>query len=272
MLVADSESRQREATGAWLDEELGRGAKVYYKGWFDPAAPERHWISGPGGPRRGREALALGQIEMCDYGTVIERCGGTTAGLHRLLADEVTRAIDEGWPAVAMTQESPGRPMADEAEAAEFTAQESGYDTLVERYPLRVLCQLTTPAENDAAIWRSALVHHAMLADGRWSARTDTGRWRIEGELDAHVVRRFGGALVGALQEAADGVDGPHLHVDLARVSFLDIACARILTLAARSAPEGQHILVHGTSRIARRAVEAIGRPASLVLLEAGES
>jgi anti-anti-sigma regulatory factor len=266
MVVADSAARQREATGAWLDEEIGRGAKIYYKGWFEPSAAGRHWIGGPDGPRRGRDALARGQIELCDFPTVIERCGGTTAGLHRLQADEVARALDEGWPAVAMTQESPGRPMADEAEADEFAAQEGGYDVLAARWPLRVLCQLTTPAENDTAIWRSSAVHHAELRDGRWSARSEDGTWHVSGELDAHVVHRFGGALVGALRAAAASPDGPHLHVDLTRVSFLDVACARMLVLAAASAPSGQRVVVHGVSRLARRAIVAIGRPASLEL------
>ena len=266
MVVADSAARQREATGAWLDAEIGRGAKIYYKGWFDPAAARRHWIGGPDGPRRGREALARGQIELCDFATVIERCGGTTAGLHRLQADEVARALDEGWPAVAMAQESPGRPMADETEAAEFAAQEGGYDALAAQWPLRVLCQLTTPAENDAAIWRSSMVHHAELSDARWSARSHEGAWHLSGELDAHVVHRFGGALVGALRAASASPDGPHLHVDVAGVSFLDVACARMLTLAAASAPRGQHIVVHGVSRLARRAIKAIGRPGSLEL------
>lgn len=75
MVVADSAARQREATSAWLDEEIGRGAKIYYKGWFDAAAAGRHWVGGPDGPRRGRDALARGQIELCDFATVIERCG-----------------------------------------------------------------------------------------------------------------------------------------------------------------------------------------------------
>lgn len=271
MIVADTERRQHELSATWLSDEIGQGAKVYVKGWFDPAEPERHWVAGPDGPRGGRAAIGLGQVELCDFPSVIERCGGTTEGLYRLQHDEVVRAMDEGWSSVAMLQESAGRPMADDAEAAEFAAQESGYDTLIERWPLRVLCQLTTPVENETAIWRSAAVHHARLVDGRWSARSEAGRWWVEGDLDAHVVHRFGGALVGALRRAAEAPDGPHLRIDLSAVSFLDIACARILGLAARSAPPGQELVVHGASRIVHRAVEAVGRPETLVLVDEEE-
>lgn len=283
LFVADNERMQRAGTGAWLDRELARGAKVYYKGWIDPGTTiDRHWLAGPAGPRRGREAVASGQLEFCDFPTVIEHCGGTTAGLRRLQADEVSRAMDEGWPAVAMTQESAQRPMADDAEAAEFAVQERGYDELIRDWPLRVLCQLVTPAENDAAIWESAAVHHEWLVDGPWSAtgpvdesaaprRMPGVRWSVRGELDAWVARRFGGALAGALRRARESAAGPHLHVDLSEVTFMDVACARMLTLAARSMPSGQEVRAHGASRTVRRLLDAVERPRTLLVDDEGD-
>lgn len=280
LFVADSDRHQRAATSTWLEEELRRGAKIYYKGWLRHGhGPDRHWLSGPEGPRRGREAIASGQLEFCDFPTVIERCGGTTTGLHRLLTDEVTRAMDEGWPSVAMSQESARRPMGSDAEAAEFAEQERGYDVLIRSWPLRVLCQLTTTAENDAAVWESAAVHHGGVIDAGWSAEAGVPtavtagvvagpRWAVRGELDAYAARRFGGALAGALRQARETRAGPHLLVDLARVEFMDVACAQMLALSARSAPSGQEIRVCGASRMTRRLLDAVERPRTLVVLD----
>jgi hypothetical protein len=56
--VADSGHVQRVGTAAWVDRELAFGAKVYYKGWLgDDGRVEKHWIAGPEGTRRTREAL-----------------------------------------------------------------------------------------------------------------------------------------------------------------------------------------------------------------------
>ncbi len=268
--VADTDHAQRVGAAAWVDRELAFGAKVFYKGWLgDDARVEKHWIAGPEGTRRTREALRSGQLEFLDFPTLIERCAaggdGLTAGLHRLQADELHRALAEGWPSVAMTQESSRRELVDDAEVAEFARQEGGYDSLVAEAPVRVLCQLNTSVENEVHVFESLGVHHRRIVDVGWDAALDDGLWRLRGDLDAHVARRFGGALAGALREKATGGD---LHIDLAAVGFVDVACAQLLVHAARAEPEGRRIVLHDPPRLLSRLLDVLQRPASIVVVD----
>lgn len=265
LLVADAVDHVRRGTAAWVERELAHGSKVFYKGWLsDGRRPEQHWLAGPAGPRGARDALASGQLEFLDFPTVVARTGGTAEGVIALFRDEVERALDDRWPTVALSQESPGLPMADAAQVGDYAAWEAGFDVLTERWPVRVLCQLTVPHENDTAQWETVAVHHRDLVDGVWSAGVGAGRWQPRGDLDAHVARRFGAAVHGALRAARAHEDGPDLHVDLSAVEFMDVACAEILMLAARSAPAGQQVVLHDGQRFLRRLFDAVGRPASV--------
>lgn len=250
----------------WVAKELTRGAKVYYKGWLPRGAqPHDHWIAGPNGAAGAGAAVASGQLEFRDFPSVIELCGGTTHGLFQLQTAECKRAMDEGWPTVAMSQESAHRPMVDDDEAVEFTAQERGYDTLTERWPLSTLCQLTVAEENDAAARESAAVHYREITDVHWSSSFYDGRWQPRGVLDAHVAQRFGAALYGALHDARVSADDPDLHVDLAAVESMDFACAQILMLHARSVSREQRIVLHRATDFLRHLVIAAGRPRTMV-------
>ncbi len=268
--VADTDHAQRVGAAAWVDRELAFGAKVYYKGWLgDDGRVEKHWIAGPEGTRRTREALRSGQLEFLDLPTLIDRCAaaadGFTAGLYRIQAEELDRALADGWPSVAMTQESPRRELADDAEVAEFARQEGGFDALVARAPLRVLCQLTTAVENEVHVFESLGVHHRHVLDVGWGVALSDGRWRLRGDLDAHVARRFGGALAGALREKATGAD---LHIDLTEVGFVDVACAQLLVHAARAEPECRRIVLHDPPRLLRRLLDVLQRPTSLEVVD----
>ncbi|MDD7968857.1 STAS domain-containing protein [Actinomycetospora lemnae] len=265
LLVAAGVEHGRRGTASWIERELALGAKVLYKGWL-PAGqrPDQHWIAGPAGPRGARDALATGQMEFLDLPTVVERTGVTAEGVTALFRDEVARAFEDAWPTVALTQESPGLPLADDAVLAAYTAWEGGFDVLADEGPVRTLCQLSVPDEDEAAIWETVAVHHRDLVDDVWSASIACGRWRPSGDLDAHVARRFGAAVHGALRAARAHETGPDLHLDLSAVDFMDVACAEILMLAARSAPAGQHVVLHGGSRFLRRLFDAVGRPASV--------
>ncbi|PVZ08890.1 STAS domain-containing protein [Actinomycetospora cinnamomea] len=266
LLVADAVDQGRRGTASWVERELARGSKVYYKGWLpDGRRPDQHWIAGPAGARGAREALASGQLEFLDFPAVVERCGITADGVLGLYREEIERALDGQWPTVAMTQESPALPMADGADlVGEYAAWESGFDAFTQRWPVRLLCQLTVPDENETAVWETVAVHHRAVLDGAWSAVGDVCWWRPRGDLDAHVARRFGAAVHGALRAARGSGDGPDLHLDLSEVDFMDVACAQILMLAARSAPEDQHVVLHGGPRFLRRLFDAVGRPASV--------
>lgn len=267
LLVAETDRESRVGTSAWLENQLATGSKVYYKGWLEEG-PEsgRPWIAGPGGPPRAAHALSTGQMEFLDFPTVVQRCGGSTEGLYALLRGEVERGLDEGWPRIAMSQESARRPMADDDEASEFARQEAAYDDLAARWPLTTLCQLTLDAENDAAAWETAAIHHHLIVDPQWSCRLDDGYWRLGGTIDAHVTPRFGAALFGALRAArSDGHDAD-LHIDLGDVEFLDLAFAQTLFLTARSVSRHQHVVLHGVSPFALRVLDAVGRPPSVLL------
>lgn len=262
LLVAATDHAQHAGAAAWVDHELAAGAKVYYKGWA-AVSPETHWLTGHEGSRRARAAVGSGQLEFLDFPTVIELCGGTTEGLWRLQADEVERGLDEGWGRIAMAQESPHRPMSDGDdgdEAAELAAQESGYDRLAERRPLRVLCQLTLDEENPAAVRATTTAHHRDIVDVGWSARVEAGRWCPAGVLDVAVAGRFAAALRGALRDPGPAIS-PELHVDLTEVGFLDVAAARAFRdVAVERRPPGAalRIVLHGTGPVTRRLLGAL--------------
>lgn len=268
LLVADTDRERQVGAAAWVDRQLATGAKVYYKGWLEQGPRSGgHWLAGPYGALRAAEAMTSGQLEFLDFGTVVERCGGTTEGLRNLLSGEVIRAMHQGWSRVAMSQESPRRPMADENEAAEYAAQEAGFDEFAERWPVTTLCQLTIADENRAAAWESAAVHHHGILDTQWSSHFVDGRWWLRGELDAHVVQRFGAALYGALRERRLLGGGGDLEVDMSGVDFVDLACAQSLALTARSAGRGQRLLVSGASSFVRRVVETAGCPPTVLFV-----
>ena len=270
LLVSESEVHRRAGVTRWLARQLSAGAKVVYTGRLPAggSAAEQHWLAGPSGPRGTREALASGQLVFVDLPTVLERTGGRADDLLQMQADAVLHALDEGWPRVAMSAESPHRAMA-EGEAAELVAHERGLGALVDELPLRALCQLAADSESGSAVWETVGVHHSDLIDETWSATTVDGVWIPSGELGPHVARRFGAGLHAALEEAERRDPCPDdLHVDLSQVEFLDPACARLLLLTARSTTGGARVVLHGPSRAVRRLVDNVeerGRPRTLV-------
>ena len=94
------------------------------------------------------------------------------------------------------------------------------------------------------------------------------GRWTLTGELDAHVVQRFGAALYGALRGRRTAVEGPDLHVDLGLVDFLDLACAQSLALTARSAGRHQRVVVRGADPFVRQVLRTAGCPSTVVFAD----
>jgi anti-anti-sigma regulatory factor len=264
LLVCDTEAAQRARAAGWLEEQLTDGAKVFYKarprGW-DGGDPG--WLLGAGGAPRAPRALATGQLEILDFAAVVDVAGGTTAGLHRLLTDEAARGLAEGWPRVAMCQESPGRAMADDAEIAEFTAQEACYDQLGAQWPVTTLCQLTLDWESPAALWETAALHCGGILDTHWGASWAAGHWQLRGELDITAVPRFAAALHGALRARRDAGGDPTLHIDASGIEFFDLACAQTVMLAAHAAARRQLIVVHHGDAL-RDAIAVVGQPRTL--------
>jgi hypothetical protein len=268
LLVSETVRDQRVGAAAWVDEQLDGGAKVFYTarpdGW---AGGDPRWLVGPLGSARAPGAAATGQLEILDFAEVIRIAGGTTAGLRELQAGEVARGLDEGWDRIAMSQESPGRPMADDDEVAEFAAQEAGYDELARDWPLTTLCQLTLAQENPAAIRETSALHWGDIVDHQWSAFRAGGRWHLRGEVDATVAERFGAALQGALRRSEHpGTPDAALQVDATEVEFFDIASALSLTLTVRSA--ARRVVLHGANELVRDAIAAVGRPSTLLLAD----
>ena len=267
LLARTGPLRVRAAT--WVGHEVASGSKVLVKGWLhDDGRPEEHWMLAASGDRAVRGALASGQLEFLDYPTVVERCSGTTEGLFAFQRDEVERAVASGWPSVALANETTFRPMTSDSEAADFGRQESIYDALAARWPLNTLCQLSLDQETERAVWESVSVHHGELVAERWSARADVHGWHLAGELDAHVAREFGAAVYGALRAARYHGDGPDLHVNLGQVEFMDVACAQIMLLAARSVSRYQHLILRQTSSLLRETIEMVGRPRTVVFAD----
>ena len=274
LLVSESELHRRARVTRWVTGELADGAKVIYMGRLPAGASstDGHWLAGPSGPRGTREALGSGQMIFVDLPAVIGRTGGRAAELLALQTDAVLDALDEGWGRVAMSAESPHRPMG-EGGPGELVAHERGLGDLVDELPLRALCQLSADTEDDRAVWETVGVHHGDLVDETWSATTVRGVWTPVGELDAHVARRFGAGLHAALEESEHRHPHPDdLHVDLAGVEFLDVACARLILLTARSTAPGARVVLHRPSRAVRRLIDDVeerGRPRTLVWADA---
>lgn len=202
LLVSESGRHLRTGVARWLDDELTAGAKVLYKGWLDHGTVERHWLVGPRGPRAARAALATGQLAFLDIPGVVERTGGSADGLLALHREEIDAALAEGWSRVALSGESPRRPMAD-GEAEQLRRHEAGLTDLVAAGPVTTLCQLSVGEENDTAVWETVGAHHRDLVDGAWSASEVDGAWLVAGELDAHVARRFAAALHATVSDDA---------------------------------------------------------------------
>lgn len=270
LLVSESEVHRRAGVTRWLARQLGAGAKVIYTGRLPAAGSsgEKHWLTGPSGPRGTHEALSSGQLVLVDLEAVVAETGGRAIELLQMQADATLHALDEGWPRVALSAESAHRAM-DEGEAEQIVAHERGLGNLVDELPLRALCQLAADTEKDTAVWEVVGVHHSDLVDETWSATTIDGVWTPAGDLGPHVARRFGAGLHAALVEAEQRHPHPDdLHVDLADVDFLDVACARLLLLTARSTTGGARVVLHHPSRAVRRLVDDVeerGRPRTLI-------
>jgi hypothetical protein len=265
LLVSETTPDQRVGAAAWVDEQLAAGAKVFYKarphawGGDDP-----RWLAGPAGTPRARWAFRTGQLEIMDFAEVIEVAGGTTQGLREMQAAEVTRGLDEGWARLAMSQESAGRPLADDDEIAEYVEQEAGYDELARHWPLTTLCQLTLAQESPTASWEVAGLHCGDIVDHQWSAVWAGGRWRVRGELDITVVERFSAALDGALRHRLRHDDDPTLRIDASGIEFVDVGSAQSLMLATYAAARRQRIVIHDARASVRNVVTAVGRPPTL--------
>lgn len=268
LLVSETDRHHRAGVSQWVDDELGAGAKVLYTGHLDHGGVDRHWLVGPDGPRSARSALASGQLEIVEMAAVVARTGGLADALLALQRGGVETALGAGWDRVAMSAESPRRPMGD-GEAEELRRHEAGLTDLVAEWPVTTLCQLAVGEENESAIWETVGAHHRDLVDGAWSAGEVDGAWLVAGELDAHVARRFAAGLHAALTDDAPRGGDPELHIDLGRVEFMDVTCVRMVELAARgleSSERGARIVLHRPSRLVRRLVEAVGRPRTLVV------
>lgn len=239
-------------TAAWVRHELVGGSKVLYKGWLaDDRLDAGHWLHGP----VVDAALDRGQLTVLGFATVVDRCGGTTEGLARLQAREVRDALHDGWPTVAMVQETTGRALADEAEIAEFARQERGYDRLARLWPLNTLCQLDLDAERPVAVRESVAVHHDDVVAPSWSGATVAGRWHLAGELDLAGRDQLRAALRGVLVAHANR----DVHLDLARVTFLDSACAEVFVDAARATVPRRRFVLHGTPALAAEMLRLVG-------------
>jgi anti-anti-sigma regulatory factor len=268
LLVGESDGRRRAGVARWIDDELAVGAKVLYTGRLDPGSTvERHWIAGPDGPRGARAALSTGQLEFLDIEAMLEATGGAADALLTRRRGGVDAALDGGWGRIAMSAESPHRPMA-EGEAEQLRRHEAGITDIVADAPVTVLCQLAVGEENHAAIAETVGAHHRDLVDDTWSAGEVDGAWVVAGELDAHVAHRFAAGLRGALADDVSRGGDPELHIDLGQVEFMDVACVQVVGLAARNL-EGSpaaRIVLHRPSRLVRRLVDAVGRPRTLLV------
>lgn len=257
----------RRGAAAWVDHELASGSKVYYKGWLpDDRLDRDHWLLADPARSTTADALRRGQLEVMGFPAVIERCGGTTEGLHRLQEQELRAALGSGWSTVAMTQETTYRELGTDAEIAEFTAQEHGYDRLARLWPLNTLCQLWVDVEREVAITESLAVHHRDLVGQAWSTSTVAGRWHVVGELDLAERGRFRAALRGHLD-----VSRRDVHLDLGRVTFMDASCAQVLVEASDHRGVGARFVLHRTPPLVAELLALVGAGPGVTVLSGSD-
>ncbi len=249
---------------SWVDHELAAGSKVLYKGWFLANEADRWGWLGHGARA---DARARGQLEMASLASMLERCQGTTEELWQLQRREVEDALREGWPSVAMTQESTHRRLDDGAGIAEFSRRERGYDRLALLWPLKTLCQLSLGEERAVAVEESLVVHHRDIVASTWTTSVVAGRWQVAGELDVAERDRFRAAVRGALLACMNR----DVHIDLGAVRFLDSSCAEVLIDAARATVPRHRFVLHRTPALAAEMLALLGIGPEAIVLRDGD-
>jgi anti-anti-sigma factor len=195
--------------------------------------------------------------------------GGTFDGnrVKDVLRRETEEALATGYRGLRVVGEMTWarRGTVTPATPATLAAYESEVNELFGDATLTALCQYDRGAFSDDTLDAVVAPHRLVTSgaggdDGFTASRGDHGRVRVTGEVDfadAHLLRAFLRGCVAATASGAD--DGGDLDVDIAEVSFLDIAGLRALVETAQDLGSSRALAIRGARPLVRRVLELTG-------------
>jgi len=252
LTFSDAEERL-DLVAAFVRNGLRAGSRVVC--WTDAHGPERLAAELARRSVRAGAALRRGQLEITPVSASLLRgAGADAARMADALAGELERGARAGYPSVRITADMSWatRPL---AAAEELVAFESAVADLFTDGRLCLICQYDRDRFDAVTLAFAAKAHpktvtaqvyleHPLLRICRQYSPPGV---RIAGELDY----RHRDILEQALGESMR-LDR-HMHVNLARLHYIDGACAGSVTAAAARLPASRRMTV-----LCRRSVATV--------------
>lgn len=233
---------QRRLASAFVAAGLGAGERVLYLANDHASREILGLLSTNGVDLQG--STRDGQLVVLDFAAVAGPI--TDASLERVVAacrGEAERSRADGFTGLRIAVE-----MGDLAAALGgldgLDAWEQTVGRAFEERGITALCQYDARRHDPVAQARIAAVHGAVAADDGSAPttvlRATTTPWGLEvaGELDLSTTEAFGAAL------RARAAVRPRVTVDLAAVTFADVATLRAVFTVARELPEDAQIVL----------------------------
>lgn len=247
LLVYATEQERRAGVVAWVRRGLEAEAKIVYVEPADAPA-ERSLMQVLSDDHVDvTRAVGRGQLQVVD-----PRAGLGTAWQAALVED----GLDAGYPAVRLggdagTSWSVMSPL-DHADA-EWAA-----DELCRTRPASILCQYSASV-TPSMLERACAMHGAGVRESKLLTVPIQDGVAIAGEVDLSNVQILRSALAAACESTNDVVCAEFV-VDLARLTFLDVAGARALVTGTRLyRSRGGVVLLRGAQPIVDRLLRQLG-------------
>ena len=237
LLLHDSDAERSAGVAAWVQRGLDLGQKVLYAEAATErehaviAALEAHGVDAATAVAEGRLAL----LPLAEF--------YPTEGQRQV----VDRALAEGFPAVrmsagasaALTILSPG----------DHLSVERGMDELARSLPVSALCQYERSCTTGSRLRDAVGVHVRGIREGYFATGTGELGLVLRGEVDAGNAE-----VLEAAVTAFTDVPPRVLRLDVAELSFVDVAACRALVRGSRDfrASGGRVLLAAPTPPVER--------------------
>lgn len=195
----------------------------------------RRGIDATAAVRSGRFAV-LSTEEVFEPATQQSVVSGALAGGYRAL-----RVVTDGTSGAAGLR------------GGEHRRGEAAMERLTRTLPVSVLCQYARRALLAHALRTIVAMHPDGVQDALLSAEAATTALRIAGEVDRENVDVF----AAVLDAASAAAPSENVHLDLAGLSFIDVAGARALVRTAQSLGE-RALVLNGAPPVLRRVLEIV--------------
>ena len=237
LLLHDSDAERSAGVAAWVQRGLDLGQKVLYAEAATErehaviAALEAHGVAAATAVAEGRLAL----LPLAEF--------YPTEGQRQV----VDRALAEGFPAVRMSAgASAARTI---LSPGDYLSVERGMDELARSLPVSALCQYERSCTTGSRLRDAVGVHVRGIREGYFA--TDTGELGLvlRGEVDAGNAE-----VLEAAVTAFTDVPPRVLRLDVAELSFVDVAACRALVRGSRDfrASGGRVLLAAPTPPVER--------------------